>query len=393
MLNNVNDVSLFNAIREASSSSFQARIPKVDANNINTIKQQLLNTAFQPEYNEWLSNLINRIGLTLFVDNMLYNRLAKYKMSEMTFGQYVQEISVQVVKGSDYNMPDNLGTLDPFNVRNPDVKQLMYELNSKRMYRVTINQDLARRAFTNEGGLSSLISMIVSQLVKGAEIDDWLSTKELFNQFINDSANKLPKKPAQTVTVAGIATKDDAIATITTISQTAMDMTFPRSNYNEIGLTQMLNPTDLTMFIRQEALQYIDKNVLAFAFNRGDLNFTPNDSDGFMTIEPMDDFGGLYPVDADGNKLFPIYDADGQTTGTYAATAGGTTAVDVANWVDPNAKVIAVLCDRRRLMIVNNNLRQEQIWNPRGLYTNMFLHNWNLFAMSGARNACIFQTA
>lgn len=389
--NPVNDISLFNAIRNVSSLNFQSRIPKADAISINTLKQQMLNSAFQPEYNEWLKNLIDRIGLTLFRDNKLTNRLARFRMSEMEYGMYVQEISMQVISGADYNMPDNGGTLDPFKVSNPDVKQLMYQLNSKRIYPVTINQDLVRRAFTNEGGLSTLIPLIMSNLIKGSDLDDWYSCKELFNQFIQGTSNVLPKNPEQVVTVAGYDNEANAKSTITTIKQTATDMGFPRGKYNEAGIIQMVEPLDLCLFIRQEAVNYLDTNVLAFAFNRGDLNFTPNDSNGFMEMELMDDFGGVYAVDSSGNKLFPIYNADGSTTNKYSATEGGTTPVTVDKFVDPNADVLAVLIDKRRLMIINNNLRQEQIWNPSGLYTNMFLHNWNLFAMSGALNGVIFK--
>lgn len=419
----MDNTRLFNALRNVSTPTFQSRIPALDSYNIQNIAQQITSGEFTPEYNEFLSKLIDRIGLTLFRDNMLHNRLAKYRVGSMEYGRYIQELAFNIVKGQDFVPPNNKagypsGTNDPFTMSVPDVKQLMYEVNSRRMYQTTINQDLIKRAFTDPAGLSSLISAIISQLSKSAEIDDWVSTKELFNKFINsDGSKQLSLKDTQTIEVAGVDTADNAKSTITTIKQVVSDMGFPRDCYNEAGILQMSRPEDLVLFIRQDALNFIDTNVLAFAFNRRDLSFTPNDAEGAVDIEPMDDFGGLQWHNGKGTdssdgtgfgggaELYFGYDnvtgaVDTSKTYTSKTGVGGDNdqlsqapIVGDRGYQDPNKDVIAVLLDKRKLMIVNNNLRQEQIWNPRGLYTNMFLHNWNLFAMSGALNGVVFKTS
>lgn len=382
----LSNLELINAVRQYNAT-FEGRIPKADATNIKNIQEVIIDDGNL--YNEFLSTLIDRIGKTLFRDSLIRNRLAWTYTDSVEYGRFIQEIGVQLLKGYDYEMPDNGESLDPFNVLKPDVIQAVYQTNSRRVYQVTINVDLVKRAFTSSTGVDSLISSIVSQLVKSADIDRWLSIKETFHLFITGGSKNpnIAMLPTQKVQVAGYDTKDNAVATITKISEVMTDMGFPRNIYNECGLTHMLNPSDLVLFIRQEALNYIDKNVLAFAFNKGNLSF----GDGSIKIEPMDDFGGIYTTDSVDTKVSPTYSTDGKTDGMVTGFGGGVTP-ETAKYGDPHANVVAVLCDKRRLMVVNNNMRQEVIWNPKGLYTNYFQHDWNTFTQSAMCNAVVFYT-
>lgn len=91
-----------------------------------------------------------------------------------------------------------------------------------------------------------------------------------------------------------------------------------------------------------------------------------------LPVKILDDFGGLIPFDAEGNQLYPIFDADGAVTGTYAATAGGTTGVDVASWKQPanyNIRALLTEDDFGNVFPVNDNITTDSFILGGG-YTN-----------------------
>ena len=58
-------VKTFNFIRNNSTETFVNVVPSATEDNIAQIKDILFNDAYQPMLNEFVNNLINRIGLTI----------------------------------------------------------------------------------------------------------------------------------------------------------------------------------------------------------------------------------------------------------------------------------------------------------------------------------------
>ena len=71
-----NNASIFNAVRQYMSPEFKARIPEMTVANMKEVSTMLTSDEFKAEFNEWQSQMINRIGLTLFRDYTLTNPLA-----------------------------------------------------------------------------------------------------------------------------------------------------------------------------------------------------------------------------------------------------------------------------------------------------------------------------
>lgn len=385
----ITNAQLFNAVRDGMNTSFKARIPYMDAKNQNEIGMYITSDGFKTEFNEWLTELVNRIGLVLIHETRIRNRLGWLIYGTMEFGDAIEELMSNIVKGEDYQTGVEGNSIDPFVINNPDVKAVYHRVNSRRMYRVTIYPDRAKRAFLNEYGLQQLLEYIVSQLTQSAQLDDWLSIKNIMNDFINKDT-PLPKKPSQLLTVKPVVDEQSGKDFVTAVKNLLSDMSFPRADYNQYGMMDMVNADDLVLFVRSDKANYIDVNVLSSAFNRGDLNLTGKGSEGYLNIEYVDNFGGLYPVDASGAKLYPIYNQQtGKTTDTYAATEGGTESADVANWVDPNKNVIALACQRRFFIITRQLERMESIWNPVGLYNNYIYHQWSQYGYTPFKNAVV----
>jgi len=385
----ITNAQLFNAVRDGMKASFKARIPYMDAKNQNEIGMYITSEGFKTEFNEWLTELVNRIGLVLIHETRIRNRLGWLIYGTMEFGDAIEELMSNIVKGEDYQAGVEGNSIDPFVINNPDVKAVYHRVNSRRMYRVTIYPDRAKRAFLNEYGLQQLLEYIVSQLTQSAQLDDWLSIKNIMNDFINKDT-PLPKKPSQLLTVKPVVDEQSGKDFVTAVKNLLSDMSFPSADYNQYGMMDMVNADDLVLFVRSDKANYIDVNVLSSAFNRGDLNLTGKGSEGYLNIEYVDNFGGLYPVDASGAQLYPIYNKQtGKTTDTYAATEGGTESVDVANWVDPNKNVIALACQKRFFIITRQLERMESIWNPVGLYNNYIYHQWSQYGYTPFKNAVV----
>lgn len=385
------NAQIFNVVYDEMSATFQSRIPRMDAENQSKIGALITAEQFTVEFNQWLNALVNRIGMVIIHDAMIRNRLGYLVYGKMEFGDAIQELMTNVVKSEDYDPGQEGGSINPFRISNPEVKALYHRINSKRKYRITIYPDRAKTAFMQDGGLQTLLQEIVTKLVQSAELDDWLSMKEVFNTFINKD-DPLPKKPNQIATITAVTDEASGKAFIKQVKNIITDMSFPRNNYNQMGIEKMVRSEYLIMFIRKEIANLLPVDVLSSAFNRDDLNFS-GAGETPIQIEIMDDFGGIYPADASGNRLYPIYNQYGMTTGTYAATAGGTEAVAVANWVDPNKGVAGIICERKFPLITRQLERMEVIWNPEGLYTNTFFHQWSQYGYSGFMNAVILKEA
>lgn len=385
------NAEIFNSIRATLSGSFQERIPQMDAQNMKSIGMMITSSNFTAEFNEWLNEAVNRIGLVLIRDNTIKNRLSRFVYGTMEFGDAIEELAVNLIKGEDYQPGTEGNSIDPFRISNPDVEVTYHKVNSRRKYRITTYPDRAKKAFLAEGGLMRLINQIVKQLFDAGELDDWYCTKEIFNSYINTPVDGAINSPYK-LEVSEPVDEATGKAFVLAVKNVVTEMTYPTGKFNLMNLTKMVDPSNLTIFIRANLLNNIDVNVLASAFNRSDLNFTPNDSQGFMKMIAMDDFGGMTNAVA---ANLPTYDQYGKMVG-YSTTGGVLTPTTTLqespiSLSDPNADVLAIIAEDQFPLITRQLERSESIWNPEGLYWNNFLHRWSQYGYSGNMNAVIIK--
>ena len=85
-------VKTFNFIRNNSTEAFVNVVPSATEDNIASIRDILFNDAYQPMLNEFVTNLINRIGLTMIKNKSFSNPLSIFKKGAVPLGTDIQEI-------------------------------------------------------------------------------------------------------------------------------------------------------------------------------------------------------------------------------------------------------------------------------------------------------------
>src|SRR5690606_38594943 len=113
------DISVvLNAIRATSSSAYQSTVPLATAQNITDVGTAVLNapTAIR---NEFMSNLYNKIGMTLIDSPVIENEFSFLKKGTLEHGQMIEDIYVGIAQGEPYitGMKDGDQVPDPFSIR------------------------------------------------------------------------------------------------------------------------------------------------------------------------------------------------------------------------------------------------------------------------------------
>ncbi|MCL2517608.1 MAG: hypothetical protein FWF15_03495 [Oscillospiraceae bacterium] len=101
----------------------------------------------------------------------------------------------------------------------------------------------------------------------------------------------------------------------------------------------------------------------------------------------------MIPFDVTNDQLYPIFDSDGAVTGTYAATAGGTTAVDVASWKIPtnyNFRAILTEDDFGNVFPINDSIQTANFILGGG-YTNTARYTERLCVAKPSSNTIFFK--
>lgn len=340
--------TIFNAVRATMSADFQNRIPEANRLNMQQIGLAITAPQYKTMYNEWQQNLVNKIGLTIFHNYTIVNKLSKYIYGRMDFGDAIEEIGVGLVTGRTMNYGEDGKALDPFIKVSPQAKAMYHRVNAPIQYSTTIERDRINRAFLNTYGISRLIGYFVNSLYSSANLDSWLMTKSIMAYYINDgmAAEGLPLLATQKVGVQDVVDETTARAFLLKVKNAISSMEFPQHAYNPMGMTKTLENRDLTLFIRADILNVIGIDLLSAAFHIEQLNLN-------VRVEPMDDFG----VDP---------------------TGAGT------------ADIMAVLAEDNWLLLTEQFQDMETIYNPRGRYWNYFLTRAMSFGCTYFKDAIIF---
>ena len=331
-------IDILNVIRSDASPQYQERVPVATQENIAEVGNPILN--FQAVRNEFLDNLVNRIGLVIITSRSYNNPLKSFKKGLMSLGETVEEIFVNLIKAEPYYLVDDQGMTaaeDEFKRRIPDVRAVFHIRNRQDKYPVTIQNDDLRTAFLSYEGVENLVSKIIEAVYTSDEYDEFLLMKNVFFEAGLRGA-------LRPITVPGLTDDTSAKQTMTVFRQTALDLTFMRSDSNFMGVTTHTPTDEQVIFILSSVAASVDVEVLASAFNMDKTNFI-----GRRVI--VDDFGGL--------------EKEG---------------------------VIAIATDVDWFMVFDNYLTMTSDYVASILYYNYFLHHWETLSYSPFKNAVAFTT-
>lgn len=334
-----NGVRILNKIRANASSAYQEVIPEATQDNIKEVGNPILK--YQARANEFLSELVNRIALVLVTNKTYNNPLKPFKRGEITLGETVEEIFVDLIKAEPYYRVDTEGKTaaeDEFAQRIPDVKAVFHTRNRQDKFPVTISNDDLRTAFLSYQGVEDLVSKIITAVYTSDEYAEFLLMKNIFLEAGNRGA-------LYPVTVADPKTDEASARAFAKMTRaTSRKMTFMSRDYNMMGVATHTQIGEQVIFILPEVEAAMDVDALAYAFNMNKVDFM-----GRVIV--VDDFGGL------------------ETEG-----------------------VVAIAVDEEWFMVFDNYLSMTEDYVASRLYWNYFLHHWQTLSYSPFKNAIAYTT-
>lgn len=352
-------VDVLNVIRNNASVDFKNYVPiaTADADSIRTIGAIIMdNPSLQ---NEFLSALVNRIGLVIVTSKMYSNPLSVLKKGVLEFGETIEEIFVNIAKPFTFN-PEEAEDKQ-YKREIPDVRSAFHILNYQKFYKVTVSDDQLRQAFLSWSGITDLIAKIVDSMYTAASYDELEVTKYMIARQILDGR-------IYAVTIPEVTTANMK-AVVSTVKGVSNKMSFMNSNYNVAGVKTHTPKNEQYIIMNANFDATMDVEVLASAFNMDKAEFMGNRLmiDGFGTLDTA--------------RLAELF-------------AGDSTYKEISQTeLEALDKIPCILIDREYTQIYDNMYKMTEKYNGQGLYWNYFYHTWKTFSVSPFSQAIVFVPA
>ena len=333
---------VFNVVRENASQVFMQTVPSATEDNIQTISNILFNDAYQPMLNEFVTNLINRIGLTIIRNKTFSNPLSILRKGSMPLGTDIQDLYENPAEAEQYEL-SNTAMAKLLTITDPDTHVAYYRRNRKDLYTKTISRENLQGAFISWEKFESYISAITTSLYSGNYIDEFELTKSLVDGAYDN--NKVIVE-----TVSPVTDETSAKAFIKKCRSLFNKMKLPSTQYNAYSKFSGAKGTIKTwteedrfvLIVTSDVMAEVDVDVLARAFN----------------IENTKFLGRVIEVDSFENE-----------------------------------EIQAILCDESWFQIYENLMRFDEFYNARTMTWNEYLHVWQTYAICPFANAVVFATA
>lgn len=335
-----NGVAMINSIRSTMINSvngldYADRIPVATQDNLKDIGKALLE--YQPALNEFLNQLINRIGLVYVHDKLYTNKLKGLKKGVLEFGDSIEEIFVDIAKAHKYMpVPSDGNECDLYKVHKPEIVSAFHKVNREDQYTVTINEDMIKRAFTSWGMFDNFVAQIFNSIYNADEYDEFLLFKQLIGNAIVNSHLENVVKPVDRAT-----SEQFSIA----MRANGLNLEYMSRKYNQAGVATHTDLKDQILVLRSDIVPVLDVTQLSNSFN---LNLSQPISGRIIVI---DDFG------------------------------------------QGHDDIIGAIIDRDFSMIYDQLFRTTSVYNEKHLYWNFFLTHTQIIASSPFANAIGFTTA
>lgn len=328
-------VDILNTIRNNADTLYKDRVPTATQTNIAEIGRVF--SSYNEVYNTFINTLIHKIGLTILQTKSFTNKLKSFKSGTILSEQDIEEIFVDQFRTAEgaYDKDGGMGTsgIHPFKRRTyQDVQVMYHRMNRQDKYVMTISKIDVIRAFRSESTLNSFLTAQFNALYTGAEYDEFIHMKELFAEAIKAGDFFDYEVPEIDGTV------DTARAFVRTAKKAVKDLEYPSTLYNPAHVKTMSNASELVMFVNKDVAVHMDVDMYAQIFS-------PEYAKMNITVVELDNFGS-------------------DDSGTYA-----------------------LICDKDWFKVYDTLHEFEELKNPEGLYTNYWLHIWQILSYSKFKNA------
>ena len=353
---NANSVEILNTLRANASPNYQDMVPYAEGSLDSVREIGAIIMQYPALQNEFLSALVNRIGMVLVTSKLYSNPWSFMKQGMLEFGETIEEIFVNIAKPFEFNQERSETTI--FKREIPDVRAAFHVMNYTKFYKATISNDQLRQAFLSWNGITDLIARIVDAMYTGANYDEFITMKYLLAKHL--IAGNIYANQIDTVSTENMKS---IVATIKGVSNS---LEFLSNKYNYNGVETYTNKSDQYILVNAKFDATMDVEVLASAFNMDKAEFM-----GRRVL--VDSFGNL-----DNARLKLLFAEDPNYT---EISEDDLQALD---------NIPAVMVDRYFFMIFDNFYNFTEQYNGEGLYWNYWYHTWKTFSISPFHNAVAF---
>lgn len=351
-------VDILNAIRNNASANYRDYIPEASPAQASIREIGAIIMQYPALQNEFLTALVNRIGLVLITSKAFDNPWSAFKRGMLEMGETVEEIFVNIAK--PFTFDPAAAELYVNRRQIPDVRAAFHVLNYQKFYKTTTSEAQLKQAFLSWDGVNQLIAGIIQSLYTAMNYDEFLTMKYLIAREILNGR----MYPIETSVSAGAASASHAL--VTQVKGVSNALEFMSTKYNPTGVSTYTNKNDQFLILSAAVDAAVDVEVLAAAFNMDKAQFM-----GHRVL--IDSFAEM-----DTDRLAELFADDP----AYVEL----TAEEVALLEN----VVGVLVDRSWFMIFDNLLTLKTKENEEGLYWNHWLHAWKIFSASPFANAIVF---
>ena len=376
-------VTTLNAIRATATSAYQDTVPIATMENIVDVGEAVLNA---PDVitNEFISALVNKIGLTLINSQEFGNPLLGLRKGHMEYGQTIEDIFVEMAEPHEYitGTRDEEDVPDQFEINKAITDTAFYYNILGRQYFKTIHEQDLKRAFRSENGLNEFISAIMMAIKNGENYDDYRMTIATMARQIETSVeNEDWHGEINLLTLYNTAydeelTVDDALKDkefLTFMSNQfkkwSNRLATPRRDLNNAGVINWIPKAQQRIMMLSDIQADIDTNLMAWAYNNQRLE-----------IGAIDEIDAWYSIGADGTETPP----DSIEVSPDSIEVKGDLGLEGDN------PVVGVIYNADMIKIYSKTRLMSSSYNARGNYYNVFSTFEDIFAASPFHNFVVF---
>ena len=345
----------------------------VQGESIAPIGQIIINNE---RYKNAFINAINVIGLTMIDRNYWDDPWENFTNNGyMSFGDSARELAVDIADVFDYNYYAN--DVDHFldNVV-PNIYEYIHPLNYQKFYKTTTSDTQMAMAFSEEGGLRSLIDEIISSLYEGYKYDKYIVNKYMLCRRILDGT----VTPVQIANYNSLSARE-RVAKMKNISNL---MTFRNPNYNPTGLRIATPFSKQIAIVNTDFEASLSTEVLATSFFRNDAEMKSRmaliDGYGNHDVARLSEVLGSQFVSFTDDELTAlakipacIIDDEWFQNKTYRLDGASETDVE------------GVFTEGGRA-----GFKRTSFYNPETMKNNHWLHYWGIKSTSPFKQAVVF---
>jgi hypothetical protein len=372
---------VLNAIRSTASSAYQSTVPMATASNIMDVGAAVLNapTAIR---NEFMTNLYNKVGLTLIDSPVVENQFSFLKKGTLEYGQMIEDIYVGLAQSDVYStgMHDGDSYPDPFAIKKLPHFSAFYSTILSRQYQVTRHLTDLKKAFHTGGGVEQFVAGMMNALVSAENYDDMRATIALIARQVEAvqsvSAFKgnvhlitdYNAKFGKSVTASTAFTDQGFIKYFANqLKKYSKRLRHLRTDLNPAGVQQILPQSKQRIMLLEDVTVDFDTELLAWAYNSGKLE-----------IGAVDEIDTWYSIGAD-NTNPPVVSAEDITRKS-----------DFTNATGGSTYCVGVIYDQDMVKIYNKERVASDQANAKGNYWNMFMSLEDIYACSPYKNFVCF---